>query len=56
MERDSKIAPFSAVIEFPDEDNNQLHNILISSQPSNKAALSKGNWNVQECNYMFHTE
>ena len=35
MARDSKIAPETAIIEFPDEQINQLHNKMISSQLSN---------------------
>ena len=33
--RNSKIAPYTAIIEFPDEQINQFRNKIISSQHSN---------------------
>ena len=54
MGRDSKIAPKIAIFQFPDEQINQLHNKVISSQPSNYSALSKANGNVHDRSYIFH--
>ena len=49
MARDSKIAPQTAIFQFPDYLINHLHNKTIFSQPSNQSALSKANWNVHDC-------